>query len=143
MIICNTLIGHLVKPPWDGIADMAEGLTLGVRTHGHRGCAQAVATNQGNVTANPWRSLPTAKRRSSDAFFDPSGVYTSTALSVFYGVVPTSMPPKPPWMISAEDGVTGVAVGLTLGVRTRGRCGMVAQICKRILWIYSNRVIPF
>ena len=42
---------------------------------------------------------------------------------MFYGVVPTSMPPKPPWMLSAEDGVTDVDVGLTLGVRTHGRCG--------------------
>ena len=62
------------------------------------------------------------------AFSDPSGMYTSTALSVFYGVVPTSMPPKPPWMLSAGDEVTDVAVGLTLGVRTRGRCGCAQAV---------------
>jgi hypothetical protein len=36
------------------------------------------------------------------AFSDPSGVNTSTALSVFYGMGPTYMPPKPPWMLASQ-----------------------------------------
>jgi hypothetical protein len=62
------------------------------------------------------------------AFSDPSGVYTSTALCVFSGVVPTSVPPKPTWMLSAGDEVTDVAVGLTLGVWTRDRCGRAQDV---------------
>jgi hypothetical protein len=89
-----------------------------------------LATNQGNNTTNPQQSLLTVKMKNNTfpkpprhpwitadeapstvllsaytpatTFSDPSGVNTSTALSVFYGVEPTSMPPKPPWTLASR-----------------------------------------